>query len=137
MFQTLMLLADAADKAVPAQPTGQPPGFGGDFLFLLLPLAILFYFMILRPESRKQKEQQAMQSSLKKGDKVLTIAGIYGTVVSVSETEDEVTVKVDDNTRLKMLKGSISRNLSNEEASRDAQKAKTGQSGTTEPAAKA
>lgn len=139
MFQTLLLLADAeATGPAPGQGTGQAPGLGGfDILFMLLPMAILFYFLILRPEGRKQKEQQAMLGSLKKGDKVLTIAGIYGTIVSVSETEDEVTVKVDDNARIKMQKGSISRNLTNEEAYKEAKKAKSGQASSTEPAARA
>ena len=59
-----------------------------------------------------------MVSSLEKGDKVLTAAGIYGTVITVSETEDEVTLKVDDNTRLRMIKGSITRNISKEEAAK-------------------
>lgn len=45
----------------------------------------------------------------------MTSAGIYGTVVAVSDTEDELTLKVDDNTRIRMTKGSISRNFSNEE----------------------
>lgn len=136
MFPTLLLLAEAEGAApVPGQ---QPTGLGGtDIIFMLLPMAVLFYFLILRPESRKQKEQQAMLRSLKKGDKVLTIAGIYGTILSVSETEDEIVVKVDDNARIKMQKGSISRNLTNEEAYREAQKAKSGQSSATEPAAKA
>ncbi len=138
MLATLLLLADAQAQAPPAGQPAQPGSGGLDFLFLLPMIAILFYFLILRPESRKQKDQQAMQSGLKKGDKVLTIAGIYGTIVSVSETEDEVVVKVDDNVRLKMLKGSISRNLSNEEAARDAQgnKDKPSQNITTEPAGK-
>jgi len=137
MFQMLLLLADAQAPNPPAgQPTGSP-GFGSDLLIMLLPMAVLFYFLILRPDFKRQKEQQSMQTGLKKGDKVLTIAGIYGTVVSVSDTEDEVTVKVDDNVRIKMQKGSISRNLSNEEALKEAQnKAKSSQAITTEPAAK-
>ncbi len=60
-------------------------------------------------------------SGLKKNDKVLTTSGIYGTVISVAEKEDEVVVKVDDNTRLKMVKAAILRNITNEE---DAVKAK-------------
>ena len=51
-----------------------------------------------------------------KNDKVLTAAGIYGTVLSVSDKEDEVVVKVDDNTRLRMIKSGITRNLTKEEA---------------------
>ena len=64
---------------------------------------------------RQEQRRKAMVSDLKKNDKVLTTAGIYGTVVAVSDTEDEVTVKVDENVRLKMAKGSIGRNISREE----------------------
>ena len=59
-----------------------------------------------------------LATALKKNDKVLTTAGIIGTVVSISEKEDEVTVRVDENCRLKMLKSSISRNLTQEEAAK-------------------
>ena len=65
-----------------------------------------------------------MLTNLKKNDKVITTAGIYGTVISVAEKEDEVVVKVDDNTRLKMLKGAIMRNITNEEDAAKAQQAK-------------
>ena len=53
---------------------------------------------------RQEQERQALASNLKKNDEVLTNAGIYGTVVDVSENEDEITVKVDDNVRVKMTK---------------------------------
>jgi len=77
----------------------------------------LLWLIVLRPAARsRERERTQLVSGLKKNDKVLTTAGIYGTVVSVSDKEDEVVVKVDDNTRLRMLKGSIMRNLSNEEA---------------------
>jgi preprotein translocase subunit YajC len=69
----------------------------------------------MRPMRRQEAERKAMASNVKKNDKVLTAAGIYGTVVSVSDTEDEVTVRVDDNTRLRMLKSSIIRNITREE----------------------
>jgi preprotein translocase subunit YajC len=61
---------------------------------------------------------------LKKNDKVLTTSGIYGTLVDISEKEDEVTVKIADNVRIKMVKSSIARNLSNEEEAANAAKAK-------------
>ena len=101
------LLADEA-----ARPSSPLP------FDLLLPvgIAFVFYLLVWRPMRRQEKERQGLLTSLKKNDKVLTTAGIYGTVVSVSDKEDEVVVKVDDNTRLRMLKGSIMRNLSNEEA---------------------
>ena len=90
---------------------------------------LLAYWFILRPmKNREADKQKQLLSGIKKNDKVLTHAGIYGTVVSVSETEDEVVVKVDDNTRLKMMKAAIIRNITGEEdakkAAEDAKKAK-------------
>jgi preprotein translocase subunit YajC len=113
---TLMILA--------ADPETQRPGF--DPILMVLPvLAVLFYFIVLRPgQRRQQQERDALVTGLKKNDKVITTAGIYGTVISVSEKEDEVVVKVDDNTRLKMLKSSIMKNLTNEEAAKAAKDTK-------------
>ena len=57
-------------------------------------------------------------------DEVLTNAGIYGTITDVSETDDKITVKIADNVRIKMTKGSVLRNLTNEEAAKAAKEAK-------------
>ena len=117
MFAHLLLLlaqGSAPGGGTPPQGGGDP--FGG--LGIMFPMILIFivgYFLIMRPMRRQEAERKAMASNLKKNDKVLTAAGIYGTVVSFSETEDEVTVRVDDNTRLRMLKSSIVRNLSREE----------------------
>ena len=91
-----------------------------------LPVVALFFLLVLRPgQKRQERERQQLLNSLKKNDKVITTAGIYGTVVSVSDKEDEVIVKVDDNTRLKMLKSSIHRNITAEETAKaEADKAK-------------
>lgn len=112
MLELLLLFADDPPKTPPT-PGGLPP----EMPFILLGGMVLLYFLVLRPMTKRQeRERQNLLTNLKKNDKVLTSAGIYGTVVSVSDTEDEVTVKVDDNTRLRMLKGSIVRNISGEEA---------------------
>jgi preprotein translocase subunit YajC len=73
---------------------------------------------------------------LKKNDRVLTTAGIYGTIVAISEKEDELTVRVDDNVRIKMVKASIARNLSHEEAVKAEKAAKDGKKEDTAKAAK-
>jgi preprotein translocase subunit YajC len=116
MWNALLLFAEDA-------PRQGPPI---DPILLLLPLLlVLFWVIVLRPgQRRQQQERDTLISGLKKNDKVLTTAGIYGTVVSVSDKDDEVVVKVDDSTRLKMVKSSIMRNLSNEEAARAAKEAK-------------
>jgi preprotein translocase subunit YajC len=97
------------------------PGAGGgmgSMLFLFAGLFFLFYFIVLRPMRREEADRRSMQSGLKKNDKILTHAGIYGTVVSVSDTEDEIVVKVDDNVRLRMVRAAVARNITNEEAAK-------------------
>src|SRR5262249_4935499 len=120
MLYALMLAVDEPAKSG-QDNTGAP---GGLLLYMAVIFA-LFYFIILRPQRRRQEqERSSLLTSLKKNDRVLTVAGIYGTVVAVSENEDEVTVKVDDNVRVRMTKASIARNLSAEEAAKEAKAAK-------------
>jgi preprotein translocase subunit YajC len=66
----------------------------------------IFYFLIIRPQNKKQKETQKMLSALKKGDKVVTIGGIHGTISSVKEST--VIVKVDDNYKIEFSRSAIS-----------------------------
>jgi len=125
MFNQLMVLLAQAQGGQP--PAGQSPAgglFDNPMLFLLVPGIILFYFLFLRPMRRQEQERQALLNAVKKDDKVITHAGIYGTVISVAEKEDEIVVKVADNVRLKMVKNSIMRNLTNEEAAKEAEAAK-------------
>ena len=114
MFPLFFLFAEEA-------PQKAPPGIVDMLPIIAIP--ILFYLFLLRPGLRKDKERVALLASLKKNDKVVTAAGIYGTVVAVADKDDEVTVRVDDNVRLKMTKASIVRNLTNEEAARAAKEA--------------
>ena len=104
------------------KPEGGAPALVQLVPFLVGGMLLLFMF---RRTGQKDQERQAFLKTLEKNDKVLTTAGIYGTVVSVSEKEDEVTVRVDDNVRLKMIKGSIARNLTKEEALKQAKEPKT------------
>jgi preprotein translocase subunit YajC len=121
MLSTLLLLAEEQAKT----PTGNAPSPLMDMLVMFLPIAVLFYFLMIRPKIQEDRARQALLNTVKKNDKVLTSGGIYGTVVAVSEKEDEITVKVDDNTRLRMIKAGIARNLTNEEAAREAKSAST------------
>ena len=66
---------------------------------------LIFYFLIIRPQNKKQKETQKMLAALKKGDRVASIGGIRGTVTSVKE--QTVVVKVDDSTKLEFTKNAI------------------------------
>ena len=66
---------------------------------------VIFYFLIIRPQNKKQKETKNMLAALKKNDKVATIGGIRGVCQSVKE--DTVVVKVDDNTKMEFSKSAI------------------------------
>jgi preprotein translocase subunit YajC len=101
------------------------------FLFIPLVLLALYFIIVILPGKRRQeKERQALLTNLEKGDEVLTIAGIYGTVVTVNPTKNEVTVKVDDGTRLRMTKESILRNMGAEERAKAAKEQKDKQPAT-------
>ena len=61
-------------------------GMGSTVIMMVLMVAI-FYFMLIRPENKRKKEAEQMRASLKKGDKIVTIGGITGTVVDVKENK--------------------------------------------------
>jgi preprotein translocase subunit YajC len=93
---------------------------------IMMGLFFLFFFIVLLPAQRRQeKERLAMLAAVEKNDKVLTTGGIYGTIVSISDKEDELVVKVDDNVKLRMSRGSIARNLTKEEKARQAKEEKS------------
>jgi preprotein translocase subunit YajC len=67
---------------------------------------VIFYFMIIRPQKKRDKEAKAMLAAMKKGDRVVTIGGIHGTIVTVKD--NTVVVKVDDSARIEFSKNAIS-----------------------------
>jgi preprotein translocase subunit YajC len=88
---------------------GGDAGSASSFVTTLIPFALIigiFYFLIIRPQNKKQKETQRMLSALKKGDKVVTIGGIHGVIQSVKE--GSVIVRVDENTRMEFSRSAIS-----------------------------
>jgi preprotein translocase subunit YajC len=66
---------------------------------------LIFYFLIIRPQNKKQKETKEMLSKVKKGDKVQTIGGIRGVVYAVKD--DSVVIKVDDDTKIEFVKSAV------------------------------
>lgn len=86
----------------------------GGILGLVLPFVlmfVIFYFLLIRPQQKKQKTRNAMLSALKKGDKVVTIGGLHGTIVEI--TDDVVVLKVNDVTKLTFDRSSISHSTTN------------------------
>jgi len=73
-------------------------------VFLVLMFA-MFYFLIIRPQRKRQQEHQALVSSLKIGDKVVTIGGIYGSIESM--TDDSIVLKIESGAMIRMSRSSI------------------------------
>jgi preprotein translocase subunit YajC len=98
-----------------AQGTGGI-GSGSGTILSLVPfilIFVIFYFMLILPQQKKQKQQKAMMESLKKGDKVITSSGIWGTVTNLGK--DTVTLQISDNTKIKMQREFIARVRSDED----------------------
>ena len=105
------------------EQTTQP---GGDLLSTILMLVIMlgvFYFLLIRPENKRKKEAENMRSSIKTGDKITTIGGIIGNVVSVKE--DRIVIETSaDQVRVEFAKWAVSSNESAaERAAEEAKKA--------------
>jgi len=95
------------DKGV-APPTGS---FGGIIPMMLIMFAII-YFLMIRPEQKKSKDRKAMMEGLKKGDKIITIGGIMGTVHSVKDAS--VVIRVADNTNIEFTRAAIANIMKDE-----------------------
>ncbi len=83
-------------------------GTGGIDMFVMIGVMILiFYFLLIRPNQKKEKERKQMIDNLQKGDKVLTSGGIYGVVVNVKSEEEIVVLKIADGAKVECAKGAI------------------------------
>ncbi|MDN4593882.1 preprotein translocase subunit YajC [Polycladomyces subterraneus] len=93
------------------------------FLVQIAPLILMFaifYFLLIRPQQKRQRERNAMLAALKRGDKVVTIGGLHGTITDL--TDDRVTLKVSDNTRLVFERSAINAVLNKTEEKKEEKK---------------
>ena len=102
-----------------AHAMGSPPGGaeGGNPILSLLPFILMFvvlYLLILRPQMRKQKNQQKMVDELKKGDAVVTSGGIHGTISNLKD--DIMVLKIADNVKIEVSRSAVSRVKSDEKS---------------------
>jgi preprotein translocase subunit YajC len=74
-------------------------------IIFLVVIFALFYFVMIRPQRKRQKEHETMMRELQKGDRVITAGGIYGTIESLSE--DSVVIKVEGGTTMRVARGSV------------------------------
>ena len=102
---------------------GQTPAGGAGGLLSMLPMLLIivavFYFMLIRPEKKRKKEAENMRSAMKVGDRITTIGGITGTVVSVKD-EHFVIETGADQVRIELCKWALSSNESATEAAKAA-----------------
>tara|TARA_Y100001968_G_C18775526_1_gene444191 strand:- start:55 stop:378 length:324 start_codon:yes stop_codon:yes gene_type:complete len=85
--------------------TQQGGGFAAFLPFILI--MFIIYFLMIRPQNKRQQEKNKMRELLKKGDKIITMGGIYGTVQGFKEKGRQVVVKVDNNTNIIINKTAI------------------------------
>jgi preprotein translocase subunit YajC len=76
-------------------------------LIFLVVIFAMFYFVMIRPQRKRQKEQQAMMAGLQKGDKVMTIGGIYGTIESLSD--ESLVLKVEGGTTIRVARSAVNK----------------------------
>ena len=93
---------------------GEMPGGGGSAgllqaMFPLLLIFVIFYFILIRPQQKKQRTHREMLSALKTGDQIVTVGGIYGTIVDIDETK--VKIKIAENVKIDVARSSIASRL--------------------------
>lgn len=101
-----MILFTMLQAAAPAQQGGSQLSF---WIMIILVFAVMWFFMI-RPQRKQQKEIEKFRNELKKGDKVVTAGGIYGTILEVQERT--VLLKVDKDVKLRVDKTSLLKDYS-------------------------
>ena len=106
MYAFLFALLPVLAAGAPAETEGE----GGSPLQLLFPFVIMiviFYFLIIRPQRKVQRQKREMINSLKKHDEVVTRGGIIGTVIEVRNDRDEVLVEIAKGTRIRLRRPAI------------------------------
>jgi preprotein translocase subunit YajC len=88
--------AHAADAA--------PQGGGFEMIIMLGMFALIFYFMIYRPQNKRVKEHKALMASMSKGDEVLTSGGLVGKIAKISEENDYIVIALNDNNEVTIKK---------------------------------
>lgn len=92
----------------------QPAAAGDSLWRFLIPMVLMmvvFYFLLIRPQQKKEKERVKMIDSLQKGDRVLTVGGIYGVVSALKPEESIVVLKISENAKIEVSKASIQQKI--------------------------
>ena len=103
---TILLQAGTAAKGAATQQQGSSLSF---WIMMILIFVVMWFFMI-RPQRKQQKEMEKVRNELKKGDKVVTAGGIYGTIAEIQEST--VLLKVDGDVKIRVSKASLQKDFS-------------------------
>ena len=98
-------LVFAGGCTFPATEGEESGGFDWQIIIFLVLIFAVFYFLLIRPQRKRQKQQQNLMEELKRGDKVITAGGIHGVIESISE--DSVIIKVESGATMKVVKSSV------------------------------
>ena len=85
-------------------------GGGGGFLAtwgMMIPLFLIMYLLLIRPQRKRQKEHEKLLTELKKGDRVVTNSGMYATIFAINEDKGTIVLKLNDEVKVEFLKTSI------------------------------
>lgn len=82
-----------------------PAGGGASSLIMMVIIFAIFYFILIRPQQTKMKEHKKMVTELKKGDRIITAGGMYGTVENT--TTETLTIKIAEGVKVKITRGSV------------------------------
>ncbi len=110
----LTFILQAGGAAAPQ--AGQGQGGGWTMWIMLILIFVVMWLFMIRPQRQQQKKLEEFRKALKKGDKVVTAGGIYGTIAEVSENERTVLIKVDGDVKLRVDKSSLQKDFSESEA---------------------
>lgn len=103
--------------------TGGGSGSTASTILSLIPFAlifVIFYFLVILPQQKRAKQQKALLEALKKGDKVVTASGIWGTVTNLGK--DTVTLQISDNTKIRIQRDQIARLRGGDDEDKDKEK---------------
>ena len=108
----LNLITIALAQANNAQPKAPEQGSPFSMLIPLVLMVVVFYFLLIRPNQKKEKDRKKMIDTLQKGDKVITVGGMYGVVSNVKNEENVVVLKIGEGTKAEFSKTAIQAKIS-------------------------
>jgi len=118
----LTVLFTTGDAIAMGGQPGPPGAEQPNMLVTMLPFVLMFvvmYFLIIRPQHKKQRDQQQMIDALKKGDRVVTSGGVHGLITGIKEKEGILILQVAKDVQIEVSRGSVSRVVESKEKEKE------------------